>query len=189
MSQADWGRSLSHWPWRLLGLISHTNSIAALLRRQPSLQHHSHSLSQPFGEEATFSPCSNKEFMLIWNSSATLTNQIPQVSFLKTWPQRQHRLKGSAAARKDFVIWALAFELRLLVELFYWLLTTVYLLSKGQMPTKQIIRTLTIETAQITALRMEKNYWTSEKIAIFTKRIILASLLLLLTQLLWNGIF
>jgi hypothetical protein len=43
-------------------------------------------LSSPFGEEVTFSPCSNEEFMLIsaWNSCATPTNHIPQVRLPRT---------------------------------------------------------------------------------------------------------
>jgi len=69
-------------------LASHTGNTTTLLRRLPILQHHSQSLSQPFGQEATFSPCSNEQFMLIsaWNSCATLTNQISQVRLLKAWP-------------------------------------------------------------------------------------------------------
>jgi hypothetical protein len=112
----------------------------------------------------------------LWNSCATLTNQISQVRPPRTRLQTQHRLKGSAVATMDFVIWtrfviwALAFELCLsFASLRYSAGLCTAHKHKGQTLTKRILRTLTIESAAGGRHTYEEELLNSEKNSRFYK--------------------
>jgi hypothetical protein len=64
---------------------SKADNTATLLRWVSIPQHHSRGLGQPFGEEVTFSPCSNKEFMLIcaYNPVCYVVDKILEIASLR----------------------------------------------------------------------------------------------------------